>query len=87
MSLVEWNVTMKHLVLALGAISALGVAPAFAQTVVSDTDGNGTYSFEELQAAYPDLKQGTFSDMDVNGDGEIDADELQAARENGTIGA
>lgn len=84
---VEWNVTMKQLVLALGAISALGAVPAFAQTVVSDTDGNGTYSFEELQAAYPDLKESVFTAMDVNGDGEIDADELQAARENGTIGA
>lgn len=87
MSLVEWNVTMKHLVLALGAISALGAAPALAQTVVSDTDGNGTYSFEELQAAYPDLKENTFTDMDVNGDGEVDADELQAARESGAISA
>ena len=76
---------MKQLVLALGVLSAFGAAPAFAQTAVSDTDGNGTYSFEELQAAYPDLKQDTFTAIDVNGDGQVDADELQAAREAGTI--
>jgi hypothetical protein len=76
---------MKKFVLALGVLSALGAAPALAQTVVSDTDGNGTYSFEELQAAYPDLNQATFNAVDVNGDGQVDADELQAARESGTL--
>ncbi len=78
---------MKQLVLALGVVSAFGVVPALAQTVVSDTDGNGTYSLEELQAAYPDLNQKTFNEVDVNGDGQIDADELQAAREAGTLAA
>lgn len=76
---------MKKLVLALGALIAFGAATAQAQTVVSDTDGNGTYSFEELKAAYPDLNQATFSSVDVNGDGEVDADELQAAREAGAL--
>jgi Ca2+-binding EF-hand superfamily protein len=76
---------MKKLVLALGAIMALGTVQAQAQTVVSDTDGNGTYSFEELQAAYPDLKEATFKSIDVNADGQVDADELQAARESGTL--
>ena len=78
---------MKKLVLAFGAMMALGATQAMAQTVVSDTDGNGTYSFEELQAAYPDLTTATFTAIDVNGDGQVDADELQAAREAGTLGA
>ncbi len=76
---------MKKLVLTLGALAAFGVAEAQAQTVVSDTDGNGTYSFEEIKAAYPDLNQATFGSVDVNGDGQVDADELQAAREAGTL--
>lgn len=76
---------MKKLVLAFGAMMALGTTQAMAQTVVSDTDGNGTYSFEELQAAYPDLNDATFTSVDVNGDGQVDADELQAAREAGTL--
>lgn len=76
---------MKKFVLALGCLTALGAVQAQAQTVVSDTDGNGTYSFEELQAAYPDLSEATFTSVDVNADGQVDADELQAAREAGTL--
>ena len=40
---------MKKFVLALGAVAAFAAA-ANAQTVVTDTDGNGTYSIEELTA-------------------------------------
>lgn len=76
---------MKKLVLAFGALVALGATQAMAQTVVSDTDGNGAYSFEELKAAYPDLNEATFTSVDINGDGQVDADELQAAREAGTL--
>ncbi|MCB2128981.1 MAG: EF-hand domain-containing protein [Rhodobacteraceae bacterium] len=77
---------MKKFVLALGTISAMAVA-AHAQTVVTDTDGNGTYSIEEMTAAYPDMTQELFTSIDANADGQIDADELAAAREAGTIGA
>ncbi len=59
---------------------------AHAQTVVTDTDGNGTHSIEELTAAYPDMTPELFAQIDVNGDGSVDADELAAAREQGTIG-
>lgn len=76
---------MKKFVLALGVLTAFGAVTAQAQTVVSDTDGNGTYSIEELQAAYPDLNEATFTAIDVNADGQVDADELQAARESGTV--
>ncbi|WP_347313302.1 EF-hand domain-containing protein [Defluviimonas sp. SAOS-178_SWC] len=75
---------MKKLVLALGAVAACTVA-AQAQTVVTDTDGNGTYSIEELTAAYPDMTAETFSMIDANADGAVDADELKAAQEAGTI--
>lgn len=78
---------MKTFVLALGAISALAVAQANAQTVVTDVDGNGTYSMEELVAAYPDLTAEAFTAADTNADGAIDADELAAAIEAGTIPA
>mgnify|MGYP000848914999 CR=1 FL=1 len=63
---------------------ALGGA-AHAQTVVTDTDGNGSYSIEELTAAYPDMTPELFASVDVNGDGAVDADELAAAREQGTL--
>lgn len=76
---------MKKHVVAFGVLMSFGAVQAQAQTVVSDTDGNGTYSIEELQAAYPDLNEATFGSIDVNADGQVDADELQAAREAGTI--
>ncbi len=78
---------MKTFVLALGAISALAVAQANAQTVVNDTDGNGVYSMEELVVAYPDLTVEAFTAADTNADGAVDAEELAAAIEAGHIPA
>ncbi|MBC7143391.1 MAG: EF-hand domain-containing protein [Rhodobacteraceae bacterium] len=75
---------MKKFVLALGAVAAFAAA-ANAQTVVTDTDGNGTYSVEELTAAYPDMTAELFTTIDANADGAVDADELMAAQEAGTI--
>ncbi|MCU9846945.1 EF-hand domain-containing protein [Defluviimonas sp. WL0024] len=75
---------MKKFVLALGAIAAFAAA-ANAQTTVTDTDGSGAYSIEELTAAYPDLTAEVFATIDVNADGVVDADELAAAREAGTL--
>ena len=75
---------MKSSISALVLGLALAGA-AHAQTVVTDTDGNGTYSIEEMTAAYPDMNAGLFAKIDVNGDGAVDADELAAAREQGLI--
>lgn len=76
---------MKKLVLALGTLATFAAVQATAQTVVTDTDGNGTYSMEELQAAYPDLTAEVFTSIDANADGAVDADELAAAQEAGTL--
>lgn len=78
---------MKTRILALAAILALGAGAASAQTVVADTDGDGVFSMEELLVAYPDLTEEVFTTMDVDASGSIDADELQAAREQGIIAA
>lgn len=78
---------MNKLMTTVAVMLALSAAPALAETKVTDTDGNGSFSKEELKAAYPDLTDATFTAMDVDGNGSIDADELQAAREAGTIAA
>ncbi|MEZ5779403.1 MAG: EF-hand domain-containing protein [Paracoccaceae bacterium] len=78
---------MKKLVLALGSLAAFAAVQANAQTVVTDTDGNGTYSMEEMTAAYPDMTEELFNTIDANADGAVDADELMAAQEAGTIPA
>jgi len=70
-------------------IAALGFAgAAAAQTAVpevSDTDGDGVYSIQELQVVFPDLDEATFALIDANGDGSVDDDELAAAHEAGTL--
>jgi hypothetical protein len=82
------EIVMNKLVLAFGPalITGLFAFGVQAQTVVSDTDGNGTYSVEEMSAAYPKMTSGLFQQLDVDGNGGVDADELQAGRENGLIG-
>jgi hypothetical protein len=72
---------------ALALVAALGLTTgvAFAQTV-EDTDGDGVYSFAELQAAYPDLTDDVFVLIDTNGDGVVDPEELEAAIATGLIG-
>lgn len=82
---------MKTFALTAAALTALAAAPVAAldlNTGVSvgigaeaDVDGNGTFSMEELQAAYPELDAETFAAIDANADGEADEEEVQAARE------
>ncbi len=76
--------TISALVFSLGLAGAAAGA-ANAQTVVTDTDGNGSHSIEEMTAAYPDMTPDIFAQVDVNGDGGVDADELAAAREQGIL--
>ena len=76
---------MKKSNIALAAILAFGATAAAAQTMVEDTDGNGTYSMEELMVAFPDLTEETFATVDTNADGQVDADELAAAEESGVL--
>ena len=76
---------MNKTLIAFALTLGLSAVAAEAQTTVSDTDGNGVYSIEELTAAYPDMNPGLFAQIDVDGSGAVDADELQAAREGGLI--
>ena len=75
--------------LTLAASALLVAAPFAAQAVTADvdTDGNGTFSFVELQVAYPDLTEETFAAIDTNADGEADMDEVTAAEEAGLLPA
>lgn len=76
---------MTRFAVALGVLTALAAVPAFAQTMVEDTDGNGSYSYEEMTAAYPDLTMETFTEADADGDGALSAEELEAAKAGGLI--
>lgn len=67
------------------ALSIAGAAGAQTAPEVPDTDGNGTRSLAEMQAAYPDMTAGRFDLIDANGDGVVDADELAAAGQAGML--
>lgn len=75
---------MKTPVLMLTAVMAVSAVQASAATV-EDTDGNGSYSLEEMSVAYPELTDGDFAEMDADESGDISEDELTAAMENGVL--
>jgi cytochrome oxidase Cu insertion factor (SCO1/SenC/PrrC family) len=75
---------MNRIMIAAAA-SLAGLAGSALAQELADTDGNGTFSLEELTAAYPDLTAETFALIDANGDGVVDQDELTAAQEAGTL--
>jgi hypothetical protein len=78
---------MNRIATILGA--TLLALPALAQDatapVITDTDGNGTFSLEELQVTYTDLTAEGFAALDLNADGALDADELKAAQDEGKL--
>lgn len=62
-------------------------APAFAVEAQIDVNGDGMYSFPELQAAMPEMSEDDFTLLDATGDGLLDADEIAAATEAGLLPA
>ena len=78
---------MKPIMLSLAALAFAGGAIAQDAPAVEDTDGNGSYSMEELLAVYPALTEDGFASIDANADGAVDTDELAAAVANGSLTA
>ncbi|MFQ1700687.1 hypothetical protein ACJ5NV_08830 [Loktanella agnita] len=62
-------------------------APAFAQDAAIDVNGDGMYSFPELQAAMPEMTEDDFTILDSSGDGLLDAEEISVGVENGMLPA
>ncbi|MFV0515754.1 MAG: hypothetical protein ACK5MY_19250 [Jhaorihella sp.] len=59
-------------------------APAWAANNI-DANGDGMISLEEVQAVYPEITAETFSAMDVDQSGALDADEAAAAMDAGLM--
>jgi len=59
--------------------------PAIAQDAAVDVNGDGNYSFPEIQVAMPDMSMDDFTLMDANGDGLLDADEIAIGIESGLL--
>ncbi|WP_237684725.1 EF-hand domain-containing protein [Szabonella alba] len=80
---------MKRMIPTLAFATALLAGPALAQTAapeIPDVDGNGLWSMEELQAAYPSLTDESFGQIDTSGDGQVDMAEYEAAVTAGLLG-
>ena len=76
---------MKHTALSFATILGLSVTSVWAETMVEDADASGGYSMEEMTAAWPDMTEELFVQLDVDASGEVSADELAAAQEAGLI--
>ena len=76
---------MKRLMLTLtAAVSAVAIAST-ALAHEMDTDQDGLYSLTEMRTEYPDLTEADYAALDTNQDEAVDADELAAAIESGTL--
>jgi len=74
---------MKPIALS-AAIGAIALANgAFAHEM--DTDQDGLYSLKEMRTEYADLTEEQYAELDTNKDEAVDAEELAAAIENGTL--
>ena len=69
------------------ALLALAAAPLGAQSAEIDVNGDGMYSYPELQVVMPDMTEDEFTVLDANGDGLLDADEIAAGTEAGLLPA
>jgi hypothetical protein len=67
------------------ALIAVAASPVLADTLVQDTDENGSFSLEELVVAYPDLTEALFGEIDADASGEVTVEELTAAIDAGLI--
>lgn len=66
-------------------VTLVAALPAFAQSAAIDVNGDGRYSFPEVQAAAPEVSEDTFAALDTNGDGLLDADEISAGEAAGSL--
>lgn len=74
------------LIAPLAVLTVLAV-PAFAQDAAIDINGDGMYSFPEVQAVMPEMTEEEFTALDASGDGLLDADEITVATEAGLLPA
>jgi len=77
--------TLK-LIAPIAVLTALAV-PGFAQSADIDINGDGMYSYPELQAVMPEVSEDDFTVLDTSGDGLLDADEIAVATEAGLLPA
>ncbi|MBM2577876.1 EF-hand domain-containing protein [Jannaschia sp. Os4] len=68
---------------ATAALMALAL-PVTAQEAL-DADADGNVTLDEFQVAYPDTSTDVFTTLDSDGDGVLNATEVQAAIDAGVL--
>ncbi len=80
---------MSYLSKTLGAAVTFGVLATASSAVELDasldSNGDGMWSFPELQVGFPELTDDLFTTMDTSGDGLIDTAEAAVAVDAGLI--
>ena len=76
--------TSKNITLSVLALMVVAGATT-AQAVNVDVNGDGMYSFPELQAAMPEMTEDAFVTLDVSGDGLLDGTEIEAGIQAGLL--
>jgi hypothetical protein len=66
---------------------AIGLAGGALAAMAADANGDGVLTIDEVQAVMPEVTVESFSTMDLNADGALDAAEVEAAQEAGLIPA
>jgi hypothetical protein len=74
-----------RITLLLPVAAMLGAAPVWAQSAAIDINGDGMYSFAEVQAALPEVSEDQFDQLDLNNDGLLDAEEIAAGEAAGIL--
>lgn len=77
--------TLIFKMIAPAAVLTALALPSFAQDAAIDINGDGMYSYPELQAVMPEVSEDDFAVMDVSGDGLLDSDEIAAATSSGML--
>ena len=67
------------------ALAVTIATPLAAQDADIDLNGDGMYSYPELQAVMPEMTEDGFAALDVSDDGLLDADEIAAGVNAGLL--
>ncbi|WP_102110102.1 hypothetical protein [Oceaniglobus roseus] len=74
---------MKTTLVSAAAVLALA-APCLAESAL-DANGDGSVTFDEVLAVYPETTESAFVAMDSDGDGLLSPEEIAAAQRTGFL--
>lgn len=80
---IDMKLTLTRLIAA--SLVSLPMAAMAADYMAADSNQDGMLSLEEVQAILPEVTTDTFMQVDTDGDGLVNADELAVAQSEGLM--